>query len=121
MIDRTPYGVLQHEQGHAHDYHAASSHSSADRYFSDFSVRLRAASGEPRLTSYCPDDAEWYAEMHRLFVTNSDLLRLLRPRTYALIREHLRPVVDSPWTQVLAHAPDRTVAQARRKIAEVRG
>lgn len=115
VIDRTPYGVIQHEQGHAAD-HGLANRGKADRYFSDFSVNLRAASGEDKLTNYCPNDAEWFAEMFRLFVTNSDLLKRVRPRTYALLREHFKPVVDAPWTRVLKGAPERTLAQAAKKI-----
>lgn len=118
VIDRTPYGVIQHEQGHAADYGKGGK--TADRYFSDFSVKLRATSGEDKLTNYCPNDAEWFAEMFRLFVTNSDLLKRVRPRTYALLREHFKPVIDAPWRKILKGAPDRTIAQAAKKIEAVK-
>lgn len=115
IIDRTPYGVLQHEQGHAADLERETP-GAGGAYFSDFSVNLRKVSGEPKLTNYCPNDAEWFAEMFRLFVTNSDLLRLVRPRTHAILDEHFVAVVDDPWRSVLREAPDRIVGQVERRL-----
>lgn len=113
VIDRTPYGVIQHELGH----HVDHTHSSAKgAYGGDFSERMRAASGEPKLTNYCPNDWEWFAEMFRLFVTNPDLLKRVRPATYALIVEAgLRPVELRSWRTVLEDAPGRTIEMAERK------
>lgn len=114
VIDRTPYGVLQHEQGHAVDFLCGTG---GGAYFSDFSQTVRKLAGEERLTNYCPNDAEWFAEMFRLFVTNSDLLRRVRPRTFGLLRTYFRPVIDHDWRVVLRDAPDRTIEQALKKIA----
>lgn len=116
VIDRTPYGVLQHEIGHAADLRMGESRRA---YWSDFSTKLRKASGEVKLTNYCPNDAEWFAEMFRLFVTNSDLLKRVRPRTYALLKEHFKPVIDKPWRKVLKDAPERTIEMAAKKIEAV--
>lgn len=117
VVDRTPHGVIQHELGHHVDW-VKSGRKGA--YGGDFSVRMRRLTREDRITSYCPNDWEWFAEIFRLFVTNSDLLRKLRPRTYAAIRDaELRPVVDQPWREVLREAPDRTVLAAQRKIDAV--
>lgn len=78
-VDRTPYGVIAHELGHHVDMERSTR---KDRYRGDFSITMRQRSGhEQPLTSYCPDDGEWFAEMFRLFVTNPDLLRVLRPKT----------------------------------------
>lgn len=112
MVDRTPFGVIQHELGHHVDWTLSESRG---RYGGDFSSRLRSISREPPLTGYCPNDWEWYAEMHRLFVTNPDLLHAVRPRTYKIIREVLTPVVDRVWWEVLEGAPERTVELARRR------
>jgi len=80
--------------------------------------RGRAETQEPALTSYCPNDHEWWAEMFRLFMTNSDLLRLVRPKTYSLfLRMGLVPFETRPWEEVLADAPECTRAAARGKIA----
>lgn len=111
FIDRTPYGVIQHELGHHADWLAGESKGS---YFSDFSVKARKESGEERITSYCPNDAEWFAEMFRVFVTNSDLLKVMRPRTYELFCKHWQPVVNLPWREVLAAAPERNVRQCEK-------
>lgn len=116
VIDRTPHGVMAHELGH-HVDHVLSGQKGS--YGGDFSVKLRAKTGEPKLTNYCPNDWEWFAEIFRLFVTNPDLLARVRPRTFREIEAVLKPVEERPWESVLADAPDRTVEMARRKIAEV--
>lgn len=112
VIDRTPHGVMAHELGH-HVDHTLSSSKGA--YGGDFSSRMRERSGEPKLTNYCPNDWEWFAEMFRLFVTNPDLLRAVRPRTFGEIAAVLQPVEERPWREVLADAPARTVEMAERK------
>lgn len=75
-VDRTPYGVLAHELGHHVDRH----HGPAGGTLSHM---WRDQDPEP-LTSYCPNDNEWFAELFRLFVTNPDLLKTLRPVAYYL-------------------------------------
>lgn len=119
VSDRTPYGVIQHELGHHFDWHRSET---KGPYFGDFSVSLRGRSGEKPITSYCPNDAEWFAECFRLFVTNPDLLRLIRPRTHReLIAAKLQPVFTDTWRQRLDGAPLRTIEMAARKIDEARG
>lgn len=114
-VDRTPYGVLQHELGH----HVDVIHSKHfDRYQGDFSQSMRSQTGEKPLTGYCPDDGEWFAEMFRLFVTNPDLLRLLKPRTFNALTAKFKPVVAETWDAVLKNAPQRTLDVCSRKIAE---
>ena len=114
-VDRTPYGVLQHELGHHVDCLRSVV---VDRYRGDYSrdMRYGQAPEEP-LTSYCPDDGEWFAEMFRLLVTNPDLLRQIRPHTYArLIADGLRPVFYDSFEDRLKGAPDRTIRSAHRKV-----
>ncbi len=41
------------------------------------------------------------------------------PNTYAELRERFQLAEMRPWTQVLETAPERTRAQALKKIAEV--
>lgn len=114
-VDRTPYGVIQHELGH----HVDVLHSvRKNRYRGDFSINLRKETGEAPVSSYCPDDGEWFAEIFRVFVTNPDLLRLIRPATYEQLRSRFTPVVTEPWESVLAGAPDRTRAACEKKVAE---
>jgi hypothetical protein len=116
VVDRTPHGVMAHELGHHVDHVLSGVKGS---YGGDFSVKLRALTREPKLTSYCPNDWEWFAEIFRLFATNPDLLHALRPNTYGELRERFEIVEMRPWSQVLIDAPERTVAQAWKKIAEV--
>lgn len=112
VIDRTPHGVVQHELGHHVDFTRSSERGA---YGGDFSVRLRQVTQEPKLTGYCPNDWEWFAEIFRLFVTNSDLLKAVRPRTYLELRQLYKPVIDVPWRWVLRDAPPRTIEMASRK------
>lgn len=117
-VDRTPYGVIAHELGHHVDLLNANTRRGP--YWSDFSIRMREACGEEKLTSYCPDDAEWFAEMFRLFVTNPDLLSKLRPRTHAAFIERWKPVFEDTWRERLAGAPDRTIASIEKKLQPIR-
>jgi hypothetical protein len=117
VIDRTPFGVVQHELGHAVDI-LRSVHK--DRYRGDYSQRLRAESGEPKITNYAPDDGEWFAEMFRIFVTNPDLLYHCRPKTFTLIRSDFKPVVSARWDHVLFsqhEAPERYRKAAENKFS----
>lgn len=114
FIDRTPYGVLQHELGHHVDLCAGQVKGA---YFSEFSGQMRRDSGEEKLTNYCPNDAEWFAEMFRLFVTNSDLLKHIRPRTHALMVKRWKPAIERPWREVLINAPARNLAQCMKRGA----
>jgi hypothetical protein len=117
ITDRTPYGVVAHEIGHHADVWASTKRAA---YWGDYSAKTRAAAREPRLTSYAPNDAEWFAEMFRLFLTNPDLLSILRPRTYELLRARWLPVVVGSWEQVLQSAPQRTRDMAARKVEAAR-
>lgn len=112
-VDRTPHGVIAHELGHHVDRLRSVRRGP---YYGDYSVNMRKAVGEPQLTSYCPNDAEWFAEMFRLFVTNPDLLRCLRPGTYAAISETFTPALSGSWRAVLTGAPERTIAAVERKL-----
>lgn len=113
QVDRTPYGVIAHELGH----HVDITHSTnKDRYRGNFSRDMRDRIGEKPLTSYCPDDGEWFAEMFRLFVTNPNLLAMLRPGTHAAIREKFVPVFNDGWRLRLVGAPDRTIAAIEKKL-----
>lgn len=114
VIDRTPYGVYAHELGHHID-------AMLTKKPDWFCQRIMRASGEPKLTNYCPNPAEWFAEMCRLFITNPDLLCRVRPKTYLLLIQHLQPVEWRPWETVLKGAPERTVAQAAKKITQAQG
>lgn len=117
-VDRTPYGVVAHELGHHVDVLSAIARRGP--YWSDYSIRMRETVGEDPLTSYCPNDAEWFAEMFRLFVTNPDLLAKLRPRAHAALAERFKPVFEDTWRERLHGAPDRTILSIERKLAPKR-
>lgn len=72
---------------------------------------------EAALTSYAPDPAEWFAEITRLFVTNSALLYFVRNRTWKILREQWRPVSNSDWQQELGKGvPDRIIRALHNKM-----
>lgn len=109
-VDRTPYGVLAHELGH----HVDGAHGFAGGRFGRY---LKVECGEDSLTTYAPNLNEYFAEFFRLFVTNPDLLRLIRPRTFAVLGRQWQVVETRPWDVVLADAPGgRQLNAARRKI-----
>lgn len=110
LIDRTPYGVIQHELGH----HVDIAHGARPGLYGQ---EWRTATGDKPLTGYRPNDNEWFAEMFRLFVTNPTLLESLRPATYALMATKWKSVETRHWEIVLAGA-DRQVALISRRIAE---
>ncbi len=117
VVDRTPYGVLQHELGHYVDVMRSTRRG---RYMGDLSIALREASGAAPVTSYCPNAGEWFAEMFRVFVTNPDLLRLIRPRIYPTLATLFAPVFRDTWRDRLAGAPERTIAAAARRVSDER-
>lgn len=118
-VDRTPYGVVQHELGHHVDSVKGNG----------FSRRLHeAARGEAPLTGYLGTDQsaltfymEWFAENFRLFVTNPDLSFALRPRFYHAARNAgLIPLLHGHgWESVLRRngATPRIIEQARKQAA----
>lgn len=56
--------------------------------------------------------------MFRLFVTNPDLLKNLRPKTYVTTREYLIPAEERCWQDVLREygAPAAVFKRAYNKI-----
>lgn len=108
-VDRTPYGVVNHELGH----HLDVAHGACPGLHGLW--RWRAETAEKPISGYCPNDNEWFAEMFRLFVTNPDLLRLFRPKTHARMVALWRPIEVRSWDAVLARAP-RQLDLIRRRI-----
>lgn len=112
--DREPYGVLCHEAGHHLDFYA-----DADRglYWSGYGRRVREASGEKPISGYCPNDAEWFAEMARVFITNHALLMVVRPRTWEILMERWMPVSGDDWKAELGPlCPPRIVRSLENHI-----
>ena len=109
--DRTPYGVIAHELGHHADWHQSKvMNLKLGAYYGGFSTLVRKESNEARLTSYCPNDAEWFAEMFRLFITNHALLYEVRPKTWNILAGFFNPVSDIDWERALGKGcPDRVL------------
>ena len=108
-VDRTPFGVLSHELGHhVEGAHGASGGVRAPRWMEE--------TREPAITSYAPNANEWFAEMFRVFITNPDLLRLVRPRVHALMVGEWQPIETRSWRDVLSGSA-RHLTAAERKIA----
>jgi hypothetical protein len=114
-VDREPYGVVCHELGHHCDWHRSPKKGS---YGGDYSERVMKECGEPGLTSYADANPwEWFAEAFRLFVTNPELLKLVRPLTYKLIAKDFRPAVELPWDLAMgADVPQRVLQANRNKM-----
>ena len=105
-VDRTPYGVLAHELGH----HVDRQHGPAGGVLSHL-WRPLAAKG---LTTYCPNDNEWFAEWFRLFVTNPDLFRRLSPVADLFFKEWPHVAEARAWDVVLADSPRHRQASRGR-------
>lgn len=115
VTDREPYGVICHELGHHADYCVGTQKGS---YGSEYSSEVWKRTKEPKITSYCPNDGEWFAEMFRVFVTNPGLLRDIRPKTYAVLTEQFKPVGSMNWRECLGgNAPPRIVRTLMNKGA----
>lgn len=112
-VDRTPYGVLAHELAHHVDHaHGAGG--------GTYGRKWRDATEAKPISGYCDNDNEWFAEMFRVYVTNPDLLRVLRPEVHRLMAEYWNPVELRPWREVLAGAP-RQIAVAEKRIPQPKG
>lgn len=125
-VDRTPYGVLQHELGHHVDTLRTGAVTTQDLMEKLFSRQIYMQSKEEPLTKYLGTDKrvptffmEWFAENFRLYVTNPDLSLKLRPKFYmAVFSAGIYPVIEGGWEEVLKrnNAPARNIEQVRKKI-----
>lgn len=125
-VDRTPYGVLQHELGHHVDTLKTGEVTTQNLMEKLFSKQIYDQSKEEPLTKYLGTDKraatffmEWFAENFRLYVTNPDLSLKLRPKFYvAMFCAGLYPVVEGGWEEVLKRndAPARNIEQARKNV-----
>jgi len=116
VTDREPYGVLCHELGHHCDWITGSKKSS---YSSEYCVEVMESSKEPPITSYCPNPAEWFAEMFRLFVTNPGLLKVIRPNTFQNLCLKFKPIGTLDWRTVLgSNVPPRIIRTLVNKGAK---
>ncbi len=116
ITDRTPYGVLAHELGHHCDWLTGVRKGS---YFSEYCEEVMHLAQEPAITSYAPNPAEWLAEMFRLFTTNPDLLKHLRPKTHALLLHKWKPMGKLDWRVVLgSNVPPKVIKTLQNKGAK---
>lgn len=115
VTDREPFGVICHELGHHCDWAIGKQ---KGEYFSDYSIDLEKRSGEAAITGYCPNPAEWFAEMFRLFVTNPILLQQIRPKTWELLRKDWNPLPSKGWREELGpNVPPKIVRTLMNKGA----
>ncbi len=112
-VDRTPYGVLAHELAH----HVDRAHGARG---GKIGHALRAETQAEPISGYHDNDNEWFAEMFRVFVTNPDLLRVLRPTVYGQLIAVWHRVEHRNWRDVLKGA-DRQIAVAEKRIPQPKG
>jgi len=114
-VDRTPYGVVQHELGHHMDL-------STKGLFKGWKKL-----NEKPITGYHGTGDNWvsdearredFAECFRLFITNPGLLLMIRPQTYRFFRydNGFELVAVRSWKKVLAKAPMGIRRAARNKV-----
>lgn len=115
--DREPYGVLCHELGHHCDFYSGMD-CKGHSYSSLYCQAVMAESGEEPITSYCPNTAEWFSEIFRLFITNHALLVLLRPVAHSILSRKFEPVSNKNWIVELGQdVPLRIKNNLYKKIA----
>jgi hypothetical protein len=116
VTDREPYGVICHELGHHVDWCTGTKKWT---YGSEYSSEVMTESGEPPITSYAPNPAEWFAEIFRLFVTNPDLLRQLRPKAFEILTRKYQPLERGNWRTLLGtNVPEKIVKNLIKKGAK---
>lgn len=103
--DRTPFGAVAHETAHHVEF-----------YGKELAKKVRAGSCEEPITAYHTNDSEWFAEMFRVFITNSTLIKWYRPKFYAIVTAlGYKPVEARPWQEVLVDRPDLVKSAMGRK------
>lgn len=85
--DRTVYGILFHEFGHHVD-------KMIGERIGGYASEVRAESGERQLHLVGQNDSEWFADMMRLWITNPDLLRIVRPKTWGIFGNRFVPIIN---------------------------
>ena len=118
VTDRTPLGVLAHELGHHCDVLLSQNQG---KYSGDFSDLIRMESGELPISSYSPNTGEWFAEYFRLFLTNPQLLRCVRPNTYTLLTQHFTPCIRKDWLKTLGKKCPMRIKRALINKMKIKG
>lgn len=111
--DLTPSGVVAHEMGH----HVHFSWPEGTRNLTRTWRRELSRTGEPPVTSYGKTSThEDIAESLKVFITNSDLLRVRFPLRHAFIRHvlTLRPIETRRWFEVISESERHVLATIKR-------
>ena len=122
IIDRTPYGVINHELGHYVDNLSGWNLlkewlSLEDEPLTGYGTRgVRVYKGQT-LTDRRHED---FAEVFRLFVTNPQLLHAVRKKSYDMLRIEYVPVEHRHWAVILEKAPGRILEVARKRVLDAR-
>lgn len=112
-VDRTSFGIVAHEYGHfiSDTLLHKNKHSKAV-----WKALYTLTKESERVTGYSPNMEEGFAETCKLFITNSDLLRLACPSRYRFLTEFLKlkPVVTDDYKKVLMEksAPPKVLKAA---------
>lgn len=118
-VDRTAYGVVGHELGHHVDWTLSANKAA---YYGDFSKGLPERLGAKPISGYADGDHEIFAEWFRVFFTNPDLLKYLRPSVYDFLCGHfpVRKEDYEHWADVIGcDAPRRIGAALLNKCKEL--
>lgn len=118
FYDRTCYGVMCHEFAHYVDNLSPSLFN-----VKLISAELRQIANEPSFNKDPKDDYEYFADVFKLFISNPDLLKLVRPNTFKLLTEKykLLPIVSDDYITVLNKfsAHDRIFERIKLEIKNV--
>lgn len=117
FTDMTPYGVCLHELGHHVDYHLSLRDGfKVGQYFGGFSTMVRHTAQEKSITGFSSSSADWFAEMFRVYATNPNLLRKLRPKTFEVLLKYF-PTSESNWkSRLLGNPPPRIIKMINQHI-----
>lgn len=95
----TAQGVVVHEYGHYLT-------SGKFKPFKESLKSVKKRINEPCITSYCSNTKEWFAEQLKLFITNPELLKLIRPNTYKEFCKYWKPLDKGTYMEVLSEFVD---------------
>lgn len=114
--NRTPQGVLIHEFGHL---------ITAPKYrpWNGSNKTIKDKVKEKCISSYAPNSNEWVAEQLKLFITNPDLLKILRPKTYNEFSKYWKPLNRGLYKEVLkyplGYIPERIEKRLEAKLDKI--
>lgn len=114
--NRTPQGVLLHEFGHF----LTSPKNKPYKYTNAF---IKRKINENCITSYAPNANEWIAEMLKLYLSNPDLLKHIRPNTYNEFINYWAPLDRGNYINLLKYplgfVPDKIQSRLNSKLNNI--